>query len=77
MNSQLEITTVESVVVSKNKSEIETDLELFGQGVSVVGSRFTEDGYELVLEGSLVKVTELIYLWNHLPDWEVSAHESL
>ncbi len=73
MNSQLAITTVESVVVAKSKTQIEADLTAFGQGVTVVGSRMTEDGYELVLEGSLVKITELIYLWNHQPEWEVNS----
>lgn len=55
--------TTESVVVSKPKEQIESDLSRFGPNVKVVGSRMTEDGYELLLDGPSGEVADLIWFW--------------
>lgn len=70
--------TIESVeIFDRTREQIEDDLKHLGPSVLVVGSRITEDGYELVLEGSTFQIQDLIYLWgqgegegevNYLPE---------
>jgi len=55
--------SLESFEVYLPKHEIEADLDAFGPNVSVVGSRMTEDGYELVLEGDAEEINALIGVW--------------
>jgi hypothetical protein len=52
-----------SILVMKAKCEIEKDLEAIAPNLSVVGSRITEDGYELVLEGPKNELEDILYFW--------------
>lgn len=63
MNKKIALhqTSLESVVTPMPKSVINWYLSTIAPDVVVVGSRITEDGWELVLEGKPVQMTELIY----------------
>lgn len=56
------MSVVDSMVVDMSKEQIDKDLSLFD--VTVVGSRMTEEGYELVLEGDEEELSDLIEFWS-------------
>lgn len=64
MTAQLNLfpTALESIIVTLPKHLIEFVLAKYGADVHVVGSRLTEDGIELVLEGDAVQVSEVLYV---------------
>ena len=55
-------TVLESIITPFPKSMIEWVLDTLGPQVQVVASRLTEDGIELVLEGEVKQVSEVIYV---------------
>jgi hypothetical protein len=63
--------TIEYVFVSKAKHLIERDMSNIAPSVRVVGSRTTEDGYDLLLEGDVNNIADLIYFWSVLDGREV------
>lgn len=64
LNLFAEPAALESVVVFLPKPTIEAILTRWGRHVHVIGSRITEDGYELVLEGDAAEMSEVLYLFN-------------
>ena len=56
-------TILDSLVVSLPKETIEKDLNAIAPDMVIVGSRITEDGYELVLEGPKDQFDELTIFW--------------
>lgn len=51
-------------VINREKSQIEDDLSVYAPTTLVVGSRMTEDGYELVLEGPEDEIDEVFFFWS-------------
>ena len=52
--------TIEYILVPLEKSQIEGLLFFVAPHVSVIGSRFTEDGYDLFLEGPIDEIADFI-----------------
>lgn len=52
---------IEFVSTTHTKPMIESTLFLFGPDVKVVGSRMTEDGFDLVLEGPEAQVLDVVH----------------
>lgn len=53
--------TTEFVAVKRSQQGINFDLQ--GYDVQVVGSRMTEDGWELIVEGTGSEVDALVLYW--------------
>lgn len=56
----LKTKTLDSVETTYGKDVIEFYLLLFGPEVEVVGSKITEEGYTLILEGPEIQVNTLL-----------------
>lgn len=64
--SQLPFIVLDSIEFKAPRPVIEKILSTYAPNVQVVGSRITEDGYELVLEGEMAEVATLEYVATHL-----------
>lgn len=51
-------------IVNREKSQIEEDLSTYAPTTKVVGSRMTEEGWELVFEGPENEIDEVFYFWS-------------
>ena len=60
---QLPLVALDSVLVRRNKSAIEHNLDTLAPEVEVVGHRLEETGITLVLEGRVDQVYAVINLW--------------
>lgn len=69
MWQQLELETLDVVIVEPNRTKVNLGLALCASQVRVVGYQTLEDGWELVIEGPVSQVAEFINIWKE------KAHE--
>ncbi len=59
---QLPLITTDLILAPNNRIRINLVLTTITPNVNVIASRITEDGYELVVEGSIFEIADCIYL---------------